>query len=186
MAKRKGKTGRGRRRGGTSRGRPASTLAVRRAAGGNGWVLVHPRCVRDRAEDLEEVYEMIRAGEREIAVDELRWLLDGCSEFLEAHQLLGELAIDLDNDLSLARAHFGVAYQLGEKALRKAGNPRPLPYREPANQSFFLCGRQLAACLASLGEPAKAKSVLAFLLDCDPSDPLGLAAIRDDLKDVRS
>lgn len=143
---------------------------------------MHPRCVRERAEDLEEVRAMIQAGELEIALDELRWLLDGCSDYLEAHQLLGELAVELDNNLPLARGHFGVAYQLGEKALRRAGNPRPLPYREPANQAFFECGRQLAACLAEAGERENAESVLRFLLDCDASDPLGVAAMIDDLK----
>jgi hypothetical protein len=125
---------------------------------------------------------MIAEGEKEIAVDELRWLLEGCSDFLEAHQLLGELALELDHDVTLARAHFGVGYQLGEQALRRSGNPRPLPYREPANRPFFECGRSLAGCLAELGKPEMAEQVLRTLLDCDPTDPLHLAAALDDLK----
>jgi hypothetical protein len=145
-------------------------------------VLIHPACVRDRADDLDEVREMIAAGEREIAVDELRWLLEGCSDFVEAHQLLGELAIGLDGDVALARAHFGVGFQLGDKALRQAGNPSPLPFREPANRPFFECGRSLATCLAELGKREMAEGVLRRLIECDPSDPLHLAAMLDDLR----
>ena len=58
---------------------------------GDGWVLVHPRCARDRADDLEEVREMVEAGELDVAIDELRWLVGGCSEFIEAHALLGRV-----------------------------------------------------------------------------------------------
>ena len=74
---------------------------------------MHPRCVRDRAEDLEEVRAMIEAGELEIALDELRWLLADCREFIAAHVLLGELAVATQGDLPLARGHFGAGYQLG-------------------------------------------------------------------------
>jgi hypothetical protein len=137
--------------------------------------------VRERADDLDEVREMIRAGEREIAVDELRWLLDGCSDYLEAHQFLGELALALDHDVELARGHFGLAFQLGEQALRRAGDPRPVLYREPANRAFFECGRHLAACLVELGKRDLAESVIAKLIACDPSDPLQLNAALDEL-----
>ena len=34
-------------------------LSLQRAPSGNGWVLSHPRAVRDCAEDLEEVRAMI-------------------------------------------------------------------------------------------------------------------------------
>ena len=29
--------------------------------------------------------EIVAAGELDIAIDELRWLVGGCSEFIEAH-----------------------------------------------------------------------------------------------------
>ena len=95
-------------------------------------MFVHPRCVRDRAEDLEEVRVMIEAGELEIAVDELRWLLSGCAEFIAAHVLLGELAVAMHDDLPLARGHFGAGYQLGLQTLRRAKMPKPLLYSQPA------------------------------------------------------
>ncbi len=117
---------------------------------------------------------MIKAGETDVAIDELRWLLSGCSEFIEAHRLLGELALSEDNDVPLARAHFGFAYQLGLNAWRRAKMPTPLPYRLPANQAFFESGKALAWCLAELNQPEKAVEVLETLLACDPSGPLGL------------
>ena len=55
----------------------------------------------------------------DVAVDELRWLVGVCSEFVEAHALLGELAL-AEGDAALARGHFGFAVQLGLKALQRA------------------------------------------------------------------
>jgi hypothetical protein len=157
-------------------------VSVRRATDGRGWQLVHPRCARDRAEDLEEVREMIEADELEIAADELHWLLSGCSEFIAAHLLLGELAVTAGNDVPLARGHFGAAYQLGVKALRREGMPSPLPYSHPANKAFFEAGRALAWCLAKLDKPSMAEEVVDVLVRLDPTDPLHLRAMLDDLR----
>jgi tetratricopeptide (TPR) repeat protein len=151
----------------------SSALRVRRTADGGAWELVHPRCARDRAEDVEEVRKMIDAGETEIAVDELRWLLSGCSDFIDAHRLLGELAL-AEEDLSLARGHFGYAHRLGMKALEQAKAEGPLPYRLPVNESFHEAGKGLAYCLLHLGKRELASEVVEQLLRCDPSDPLGL------------
>jgi len=96
-----------------------SELGVRRSSDGRGWVLVHPRAVREMAEDLEEVRAMIEAGEFDVATDELRWLVSNCSELIEAHELLGELAFAA-GDPALARGHFGFAVQLGLKTLERA------------------------------------------------------------------
>jgi len=120
---------------------------------------------------MEEVHAMLDAGEIEVAVDELRWLLDGCNELLEAHQLLGEIAL-ADGDLPLARAHLGSAYELGLKALPKGGLPGRLPYARTANQAFFAAGRALAWCLDRSGESELAAEVVGQLLALDPSDPL--------------
>jgi len=129
---------------------------------------------------------MIEAGEIDIAVDELRWLLSGCSDSMEAHLLLGSLALSEDHDLPLARGHFGYAYQLGMKALRRAGRPAPLPYRLPANRSFFEAGKGLAHCLKELGQTDKAREVLEELLRADPSDPLGLTQMRAQLSSEKA
>jgi hypothetical protein len=143
-------------------------------------VFVHPRSVRDRSEDLEEVRTMIEAGELDLAVDELRWLLADCPEFIAAHALLGELALE-KNDVALARGHFGAGYQLGLQILRRAKMPTPLPYSHPANRPFFAAGRGLAGCLAKLGKQPMAREVVESLLQLDGSDPLQLRAMLDEL-----
>lgn len=157
------------------------TLGVRRSSDGRGWVLVHPRGARERAEDLEEVREMIESGELDVAVDELRWLVGGCSEFVEAHALLGELAL-AEGDAALARGHFGFAVQLGLKALKQANVAGPLPYAQPANRAFFEAGRGLARALMKLGMTDKATTLVQDLVRLDPSDPLKLRAAIDDAR----
>jgi hypothetical protein len=139
--------------------------------------------VRECGEDLDEVRAMIAAGETDVAVDELRWLLDVCRDMIEAHALLGRLAAEREpRDLDLARAHFGYGYQLGVKALRRAGDPTPLLALHPANRPFYEAGRGLAWCFNELGKPELALEVVEHLLACDPSDPLRLAMWIDDLK----
>jgi len=156
--------------------RPASGVGVRRTRQGDAWEFVHPRCALDRAEDLEEVYAMVEGGENEIAIDELRWLLGGCHDFVEAHCLLGQLALG-EGDLALARAHFGYGYQLGLTALRRAGMPGPLPYRLKPNAAFFEAGKGLAYCLTQSGKAEMAGEIIDELLRCDPSDPLNVRGL---------
>jgi len=119
---------------------------------------------------------MIAQGEYEIARDELRWLLEDCSDNIAAHELLGELALRED-DMPLARGHFGYAYQIGADALRRAGSPSPVPFEHAANQSFFAAGKGLIHCLNRLGRHNLAIEVAEFLLQCDPQDPLNLRAL---------
>lgn len=174
---RKAKAARGPKRG--SRGRKhgaAGRITVRPVPGQQVFELVHPQCVRQRAEDLEQVHAMLAAGEIDVAVDELRWLLQGCAALLEAHMLLGELAL-ADGNLPLARGHFGSAYELGLKAIPKAGLPGVLPYARPANQAFFKSGKCLAECLEKLGKSQLAAEVVQQLLALDPSDPLAVKGL---------
>jgi hypothetical protein len=114
---------------------------------------------------------MIAAGEHEIARDELRWLLEGCSDNIAAHELLGELALS-EGNLPLARGHFGYAYQLGMKAIRAAGSPAPLPFEHLPNQAVFSAGKGLVHCLLKLDKRDVAAEVVEFLVQCDPRDPL--------------
>lgn len=134
---------------------------------------MHPRCARARQEDIEEVLTMIAAEEHEIATDELRWLLAECHDFLEAHKLLGDLAL-VESDFKLARGHYGYAYQLGLKAIDAAGPISSLPYRHTANRAFFDAGRGLVRCLEKLGKKRMARDVVVRLLQLDGGDPLGL------------
>lgn len=124
---------------------------------------------------------MIAAGEFEIAQDELRWLLDGCSEFIVAHKLLGELAV-LDDDVKLARGHFGYAYNIGRKAIPKEGLRGTLPYELEANRDFYEAGKGLCWCLREMQKAPMALDVIADLLKLDPSDPLHLRDLQEELK----
>lgn len=162
--------------------RPRTALSVERAKNGNDWVLVHPRAVREMAEDLDEVRAMIASGEVDVAIDELRWLLDHCHDMIEAHFLLGKLAVEVDNDLPLARGHFGSGYQLGLQALRRAKLPTPVPALHPANRMFFDAGRGLAWCLRELGKPELALEVVEQLLALDPADPLEIGSWIDEIR----
>ena len=147
-------------------------MALRRADP-DGWELVPPRCTAEREDDLAEAREMIAAGETDVARDELRWLLEECHDFLDAHRLLGELAL-ADEDLPLSRGHFGYAVRIGQRAIERAGNPRPVPYRLPANQAFHESGKGLVWCLLKLGKRDLAVETFELLTSCDPADPLGL------------
>jgi hypothetical protein len=163
------------------KGADDDALGVRRSSDGRGWVFVHPRGARERAEDLEEVREMVESGETEVAVDELRWLVGDCSEFIEAHALLGELAL-IQEDFALARGHFGFAVQLGLKALQRAKVSGPVQFSQPANRSFFEAGRGLAMSLVKLGLTDKAVALVQDLVRLDPGDPLRLRALIDEAR----
>jgi hypothetical protein len=125
---------------------------------------------------------MVEAGEFDVAADELRWLVSGCAEFIAAHVLLGELAVAMQNDLSLARGHFGAGYQLGLQTWRRANRPKPLLHSQPANRPFFDAGRGLAWTLEKLGRRDMAEEVVESMLELDSSDPLKLRAMIDDLR----
>jgi tetratricopeptide (TPR) repeat protein len=153
-----------------SRGRK-SAIALRREARSGDYELVHPHCVRERNEDLQEVHQMVDAGEIDVAIDELRWLLSDCHDFIDAHQLLGELSL-ADGDVQLARAHFGYAYDLGLKALPAEDWSGRLPFRMPANRGFLMAAKSLALCLSQLGQSDRARAVTERLIAIDPSDPL--------------
>ncbi len=146
----------------------------RRAAADSAWELLPPLCASERQEDLDEVRRMIELGEIDVAIDELRWLLQGCSDFIAVHRLLGELALARE-DYPLARGHFGYAFRIGVKAV---GEPPAglFPYSQEGNRDFLESAKGLAWCLFKLDKPELAIDVVRTLLACDPSDPLGVGA----------
>lgn len=164
--------------------RPPSknSLRLERSKSGNAWVFAHPREVRECSEDLDEVRQMIDEGEADVAVDELRWLLGMCHEMLDAHFLLGKIAVEAQNDVPLGRGHFGAGYQLGWQAWRRAGQPTPVSPLHPANRVFFDCGRGLVWCLHHLEKSDLAVEVIEQMLAMDPSDPLALKSWLDELR----
>lgn len=125
---------------------------------------------------------MLEAGETEIATDEIRWLLSGCAEMLDAHVMLGQIAVVEHNDVQLARGHFGFAFQLGEKALRQANCQGPLPGDRVANAPWYEAARGLAWCFEKQGESRRADEIAGIACRFDPSDPAEIRAMLDDLR----
>lgn len=166
-----GMPGRGPDRGGRGPGRPrgrgrpaggerrpgAGRLGLRPVEGG-GFELVHPGCVEEVALDVEEAMEAWRAGEPEEARDLLRYALEGCHDNLWAHAALGRLALEQARNPSLARGHFGYAYELALRAFPRdfAG---PLPRGRAANRPFFDAMEGLIACADALGRAAEASEL---------------------------
>jgi hypothetical protein len=135
---------------------------------GNRYAFQPPYCALDRKEDVDEVHQMIGGGEGEIARDELLYLVSDCRAFLDAHNLLGELALE-ENDIPLAQGHFGFAYEIGIGSL-PPGFRGILPSNRDYNRAFFLAGRGLARCLISRGQREKGREVLSQLLRLDPRE----------------
>ncbi len=146
----------------------------RQSPAGVTWEFIHPRCARKRREDMEEVEEMVAAGEALIAREELVWLLSECPDFLEAHVHLGLIALEAD-DTKLARGHFGRAYELALRAIEAAGSPQPLPYALDGNKSFFEAAKGLVQCLLLSDRKMMAKDIGRRVAMLDSTDPLGIA-----------
>ena len=135
---------------------------------GNRFSFQAPVCAFDRKEDLDEVHQMISGGELEIARDELLYLVSDCRAFLDAHNVLGELALE-ENDVPLSQGHFGFAYEIGLDSL-PPGFRGILPANRDYNRAFFLAGRGLARCLIARGQRDKGRDVLVQLLKFDPRE----------------
>ncbi|MDB5387877.1 MAG: hypothetical protein JWM11_3523 [Planctomycetaceae bacterium] len=147
--------------------KPPGALELK-ALGNNRFEFQAPECALDRDLDLQEAQEMRLASEGEIARDELLYLVADCRGFLEAYLQLAELALE-EEDIGLAKGHFGFAYETGLEALPPHFRGL-LPVKEGYNRHFFAAGRGLARCLVSRKEPDKAREVLEQLLKFDPTE----------------
>jgi hypothetical protein len=147
--------------------KPPGALELK-ALGGNRYEFQAPECAIDRDLDLQEAQEMRLASEGEIARDELLYLVADCRGFLEAYLQLAELALE-EEDIGLAKGHFGFAYETGLEALPDHFRGQ-LPVKEGYNKHFFAAGRGLARCLVSKKESDKAREVLEQLLRFDPAE----------------
>jgi len=139
-----------RRRGGLSLSRVRDTQTFE---------LVHPRCVLQRKADYQEGIELWEAGDPEGAKDALRFALEGCGDNLWVHVALGRIALEADRDPELARGHFGYAYELVERVLKRPSFDGRLPRTLPGNAPFFDAAEGLAACYEALGRPQDAQEV---------------------------
>ncbi len=122
----------------------ATELSVRMRPDGL-FEFVHPRCATQREDDVREAQAMVAAGEMEVARDELRWLLQGCSDNLSIHVLLGEIAV-AEADFALARTFWIRLSDRSEGASRGACQ-RTIACRT-AHQSIVFHGRKRAHRIA--------------------------------------
>jgi hypothetical protein len=127
--------------------------------------LVHPRKVEETREDYEEGMELWKEGDPESARDALRYALSACHANLWVHVALGRIALAEFHDPTLARGHFGYAFELGERAIPRDFTGK-LAAERPANRPFYEAIDGLVECLEALGRPR----------DC-----AGLRALRDRL-----
>jgi hypothetical protein len=104
--------------------------------------------------DYAEGIEIWRAGDPEGARDALRYALQGCGDNLWVHVALGRIALDEFRDPSLARGHFGYAFELARRAIPPGFSGR-LPRDHLANRPFFEAVDGLASCYEALGKPGE-------------------------------
>ena len=128
--------------------------------GGDDFILVHPRCVREMELDYQEGIELWEAGDPESAQDALRYALQGCGDNLWVHVALGRIALQEDKDPTLARGHLGYVYELVERALPR-GFTGLLPQSLASNRPFYEAADGLAECYEALGRPREAVEVRA-------------------------
>lgn len=122
--------------------------------------------------DYAEGIEIWQAGDPEGARDALRYALQGCGDNLWVHVALGRIALEDFNDPSLARGHFGYAFELAQRAFPPGFTGR-LPRDRFANRPFFEALEGLTACYEALGNAPEVASLrgLARQLSGRPNEP---------------
>jgi tetratricopeptide (TPR) repeat protein len=126
-----------------------------RRIGGDNFEFDHPRCVLEMELDYAEGIELWQAGDPEAARDALRYALQGCGDNLWVHVALGRIALDEFKDPSLARGHFGYAFELAERAIPPGFTGR-FPRDREANRPFYETVDGLLACYEALGKSEEA------------------------------
>ena len=147
----------GRSSGAGSAPRKSGGLSLRRI-GGDDFEIAHPRCVHAMELDYEEGIELWRAGDPEAARDALRYALQGCGDNLWVHVALGNLALEEFRDPSLARGHFGYAFELAQRAILPGFRGR-LPRERVSNRPFYEAIDGLARCYEALGNLVEVKNL---------------------------
>jgi hypothetical protein len=105
--------------------------------------------------------EMLNAGDPEGARDALRYALAACRDNLWIHVALGRIALEEFGDPTLARGHFGYAFELGRGALppQFAGL---LTQDRPNNRPFYDAIDGLIRSLEALGRSGDAAELRAL------------------------
>ncbi|MDB5352599.1 MAG: hypothetical protein JWN86_3846 [Planctomycetota bacterium] len=157
---RPGVRGRGPGGGAATPPRRTGGLNLRRLDGDN-FELIHPKCVEELWPDYEEGLEIWKAGEPDEARDALRYALQGCGDNLWVHVALGRIALDAGKDPTLARGHFGYAFELARKAI-PADFTGKLPPSRKANRPFYDAIDGLIVCHEALGDSQAAQEIRAL------------------------
>jgi len=123
--------------------------------------LLNPRGALEAELDYEEGIELWKAGDPESARDALRYALSAYHDNIWVHVALGRIALDEFRDPTLARGHFGYAFELANRALPRGFSGR-LPPDRPSNRPFFEAIDGLVRCLEALGRPADCASLRAL------------------------
>ena len=131
--------------------------------GGNDFELVHPRCVREMELDYAEGMEIWKEGDPESARDAFRFALQGCGDNIWVHVALGRLALEEFRDPSLARGHFGYAFELAERALPPDFTGR-MPRHRDFNRPYYEAIDGLASCYEALDRRDEAAKLRALAL----------------------
>lgn len=135
-------------------------LRLKRLLGGDGqdFELDHPKCVHEMELDFEEGIEFRKAGDPEAARDALRYALQGCGDNMWVHVALGWIALEDFKDPTLARGHFGYAFELAERAFPPGFSGR-LPQHRAANQPFYDAIDGLIGCYEALDKPGEVRGL---------------------------
>jgi len=128
---------------------------------GENFELSQPRGVEEAELDYEEGIELWKAGDPESARDALRYALSAYHDNIWVHVALGQIALDEFRDPTLARGHFGYAFDLAHRALPPGFSGR-LPRDRPSNRPFYDAIDGLVRCLEALGRQADCASLRAL------------------------
>jgi hypothetical protein len=98
---------------------------------------------------------------------------------LEAWALLSQSAYESGDDIA-SYAYSRVGYHRGLDQLRSAGwrPDREVHWQHEGNRGFLLALHGLMKAAAAIGEGVEARRCREFLLQLDPSDPLGVGVIQ--------
>jgi hypothetical protein len=111
-------------------------------------------------------------------VEKLRDVVRSDPLSLEAWARLAERAYESGDDVA-SYAYSRVGYHRGLDLLRSAGwrPDREVHWEHEGNRGFLLALYGLMRAAASIGEGVEARRCREFLLQLDPSDPLGVGGI---------
>ncbi len=124
---------------------------------------------------LDEAAQLAEFGDLTSARVQLLAALDEDLRRLDAHRLLGDLALDAGRAED-ALAHYAVGASIGDLCVAEPLDG-VLPWEEPANRPYLACLRGCARALHRLGRERDGQAPLRRLLALDPDDGQGVVSL---------